>query len=66
VVLTSLTDHGRSLVDARRARLEPLWLEVLDEFSDEELATAGAVLDRLHDMFEQLAAEPDPSGAARN
>jgi MarR family transcriptional regulator, organic hydroperoxide resistance regulator len=56
VVLTSLTEHGQSLVDARRARYEPLWREALEEFSERELATAGAVLDRLHDLFEELAA----------
>jgi len=56
VVLTSLTKHGESLVDARRARYEPLWRAALEEFSEKELATAAAVLDRLHDLFDQLAA----------
>jgi DNA-binding MarR family transcriptional regulator len=58
VVLTSLTERGQSLVDARRARYEPLWRAALEEFSEAELATAAAVLDRLHDLFEELAA-PD-------
>jgi DNA-binding MarR family transcriptional regulator len=56
VVLTSLTEHGKGLVDARRAMFEPLWRDALAEFSEQELATAGAVLDRLHDLFEELAA----------
>jgi DNA-binding MarR family transcriptional regulator len=56
VVFTSLTEHGQSLVDARRARYEPLWRAALEEFSEKELATAAAVLDRLHDLFDQLAA----------
>jgi hypothetical protein len=43
-------------VDARRAMFEPLWRDALAEFSEQELATAGAVLDRLHDLFEELAA----------
>jgi DNA-binding MarR family transcriptional regulator len=62
VVLTSLTEHGESMVAARRARLEPLWQEALQEFSERDLATAGAVLDRLHDVFEQLAADPELVG----
>jgi MarR family transcriptional regulator, organic hydroperoxide resistance regulator len=56
VVLTSLTEDGQARVDARRARYEPLWRAALEEFSEEELATAAAVLDRLHDLFDELAA----------
>jgi DNA-binding MarR family transcriptional regulator len=59
VVLTSLTERGQSLVDARRARFEQRWQAALGEFSERELDTAGAVLDRLHDMFEELADDPD-------
>ena len=65
VVITSLTEHGKSLVDARRARFEPLWREALEEFSEQELATAGAVLDRLHDLFEELASDPELVGGPR-
>jgi DNA-binding MarR family transcriptional regulator len=63
VVFTSLTEDGQARVDGRgspppppRARYEPLWRAALDEFSEEELATAAAVLDRLHDLFDELAA----------
>lgn len=56
VVLIALTEHGKGLVDARREMFEPLWRDALAEFSEQELATAGAVLDRLHDLFEELAA----------
>ena len=58
VVLVSLTDRGVALVEARRAQIEPLWRDALAEFSERELATASAVLDRLHDAFEQMAALP--------
>jgi DNA-binding MarR family transcriptional regulator len=51
VVLTSLTAHGSALLAERRARLEPRWRAALVEFSDDELATAAAVLDRLRDTF---------------
>jgi DNA-binding MarR family transcriptional regulator len=55
VVLISLTDRGAALIDERRARYEPLWQATLAEFSDEELAIASAVLERLRGMFDQLA-----------
>jgi DNA-binding MarR family transcriptional regulator len=55
IVLTSLTDRGKELIDERRARYEPLWAAALAEFSDAELASAAAVLDALRGMFDQLA-----------
>ena len=58
VVLVSLTDRGESVVGARRARLEPLWEEALAGFSERELEIASAVLDRLHELFEQMADDP--------
>lgn len=58
VVLTSLTERGRNLVEARRARFEPRWRAALAEFSDEELLIAARVLDRLRGMFDELSLEP--------
>ena len=57
VVLTSLTGRGRDLIDERRARYERRWRAALKEFSEEELLTAAAVLDRVRDMFDELAGE---------
>ena len=57
VVLTSLTDRGRDLVEERRARFEPRWRAALDGFTDGELRTAAAVLERLRTMFDELADE---------
>ncbi len=54
VVLISLTDRGRALVEERRARYEPRWRAALAEFSDEELRIAAAVLDRLRKMFDEV------------
>lgn len=62
VVLTSLTDRGRDLVEARRALFEPRWRAALAEFSDEELLVAASVLDHLRQLFDELSAE----GAARD
>ncbi len=59
IVLTSLTERGRALIEERRARYEPRWRAALDEFSEEELRTAGAVLDRVRQMFDELAEEPE-------
>jgi MarR family transcriptional regulator, organic hydroperoxide resistance regulator len=57
VVLTSLTDGGLGLVEERRARFEPLLRAALEPFSEDDLLTAAAVLDRLRDMFEDVAEE---------
>lgn len=55
VVLTSLTEHGHALVSARHARFAPRWRAALSEFSDDDLRTAAAVLDRLHAMFDEIS-----------
>jgi MarR family transcriptional regulator, organic hydroperoxide resistance regulator len=57
VVLTSLTERGRELVEGRRADIEPRWRAALAGFSERELLTAAAVLDSLRGLFDQLAAE---------
>jgi DNA-binding MarR family transcriptional regulator len=54
VVLVSLTPRGRSLVQERRAQLQPRWRAALAQFSDEELRIAAAVLERLRDMFDEI------------
>jgi DNA-binding MarR family transcriptional regulator len=64
VVLTSLTERGSELIAARRARLQPRWRAALAEFSDEELATAAAVLDRLSDTFYAFADSDELDAAA--
>jgi len=59
-VMTSLTERGHALVEERHARFAPMWRQALADFSDDELATAGAVMDKLGELFEQLAtADPD-------
>ncbi len=62
VVLTSLTERGEALVEERHARFAPRFNAALAEFSDAELRTAAAVLDRLHVMFDELkpAVPEDP------
>src|SRR5690349_19837898 len=55
VVLISLTKHGLALVQERRALFEPRWRQALSEFSDDELRTAAAVLERLRRLFDELA-----------
>jgi DNA-binding MarR family transcriptional regulator len=59
-VMTSLTERGHALVEERHARFAPMWRQALAEFSDDELATAGAVMDKLGELFDHLATtEPD-------
>ena len=55
VVMVSLTDDGRAVMESRRRWFESLWEQALDGLSARELSAATAVLDRLHDLFEQLA-----------
>jgi DNA-binding MarR family transcriptional regulator len=55
VVLTSLTKRGQSLVQERRSDFEKRWTAAVADFSDEELRTAGAVLERLAALFDELA-----------
>jgi DNA-binding MarR family transcriptional regulator len=57
IVLISLTDRGRRLIEERRARFEPRWRAALSEFSDDEIRTAAAVLDRVHQLFDERASE---------
>jgi MarR family transcriptional regulator, organic hydroperoxide resistance regulator len=57
VVLTSLTDSGRGLVEERRARFEPRFRAALEPFSEDELVVAAAVLERLRGLFEEIADE---------
>jgi DNA-binding MarR family transcriptional regulator len=57
VVLSSLTERGRELVEARHARFQPRFEAALSDFSPEELQTAAAVLEALRAMFEALAQE---------
>ena len=57
VVLTSLTDSGRVLVEDRRARFEPRLRAALEPFGEDELVVAAAVLDRLRAMFDEIAEE---------
>ncbi|MBV9197151.1 MAG: MarR family transcriptional regulator [Solirubrobacterales bacterium] len=57
VVLTGLTERGSELVEARRREVEPRFEAAMAQFSDEELRTAAAVLDRLRAMFDEFADE---------
>jgi DNA-binding MarR family transcriptional regulator len=59
VVFTSLTENGRGLVEERRARFEPRFRAALEPFSEDELVVAAAVLDRLRDLFQEIADERD-------
>jgi DNA-binding MarR family transcriptional regulator len=60
VVLISLTERGAELVAARRARFEPLWRGALAEFGEDELLIAARVLDRLGEMFYDVADAAPP------
>jgi DNA-binding MarR family transcriptional regulator len=54
-VMTSLTERGEALVEERRALFEPMWREAVSGFSDAELASAAAVMEKVAELFDQLA-----------
>ena len=64
VVLTSLTDRGLALVEARRAQLEPRWRAALDGFGEQDLLTAAAVLDAIRVLFDDLAEDSEADGSS--
>lgn len=55
VVLSSLTEHGSVVLSQHKAELDGRWHEALSGFSDEQLQTAGAVLDRIAEHFDRFA-----------
>jgi DNA-binding MarR family transcriptional regulator len=55
IVLTSLTERGRAVIEQRRARYEPCWRASLARFSEEELLTAAEVLEALRQLFDEFA-----------
>ncbi len=64
IVLTSLTDRGRAVIEERRARYEPRWRAALERFSEGELIAAAAVLDAIRQVFDELD-ETEPEADAR-
>jgi DNA-binding MarR family transcriptional regulator len=54
VVLCSLTQHGREVLAERKTELERRWRDSLADFSDEQLLSAAAVLDRLAEHFDRF------------
>ena len=65
VVMTELTERGQQAIAEMKARTEPAWRAALAEFSDEQLLTAAAVLDRLAEHFARLDDAHDDAEAAR-
>jgi DNA-binding MarR family transcriptional regulator len=55
IVLTSLTQRGKAVIEERHARYEPRWRAALAGFTQDELHTAARVLDALRHMFDELA-----------
>lgn len=55
IVLNTLTGRGRTLVEERRALIEPRWRAALEEFSDEELVAAARVLEAVRGFFDARA-----------
>lgn len=65
VVLCELTEHGRELVDRRRAEWEARLRAVLGDYPERDLRVTATVLGRLAQLFDERAAERDaePDGA---
>jgi DNA-binding MarR family transcriptional regulator len=61
IVLTSLSERGKAVIEARRAQWEPRWRAALEPFSEEELLSAARVLEALRQMFDESAELEDTS-----
>jgi DNA-binding MarR family transcriptional regulator len=59
-VLVSLTGRGSEVVAERRGRYQARWDQALEPFSTPQLRTAAAVLERMREMFDELADEVEP------
>ncbi|WP_249020094.1 MarR family winged helix-turn-helix transcriptional regulator [Conexibacter sp. S30A1] len=57
VVLSVLTERGAELVGERQRRLDAHWRGALASFSEEELSTAAAVLERIASVFDSLSSD---------
>jgi DNA-binding MarR family transcriptional regulator len=55
VVHTVLTEQGAALVAERQRDMEERWQEALGEFSNDDLAAAARVLNRVTDVLESLS-----------
>jgi DNA-binding MarR family transcriptional regulator len=64
VVLSSLTERGRELVESRQALMDTRWRAALAEFSDDQLLAAAAMLERIRELFDDLAEQPVVEPAA--
>ena len=53
-VIVSLTDNGRELLEAKRARWERSWKELLEHHSDAELAVAARVMHDVAGLLDSL------------
>jgi DNA-binding MarR family transcriptional regulator len=65
VVVSRLTAEGAVKTEARRKEWQERWEQALAGVSDEELAAAARVLERLGTMFEE-ASPGDPCGGRPN
>jgi DNA-binding MarR family transcriptional regulator len=57
VVNCALTTRGRELLAERHAHFGQRWQAALAEFSNQDLATAAAVLDRLRALYDDLSTD---------
>ena len=52
--MVSLTDKGRAIVDAKRARWHALWDERLGHLSEEEVSAAHKVMRTMIQLLDEL------------
>jgi DNA-binding MarR family transcriptional regulator len=57
IVLSHLTEQGRTAITERREHHLRRWREALAGFEPEELRSAAAVLDRLHELYDSYSAK---------
>jgi DNA-binding MarR family transcriptional regulator len=61
----ALTEQGWTLLDRTLADVQELWAQRLAEFSDDELQTAGRVIERIGEILDTISTRlQSPSGDA--
>ncbi|HUA11881.1 MAG TPA: MarR family transcriptional regulator [Solirubrobacteraceae bacterium] len=62
VVVTDLTDAGRSALEAKRAHWLPRWEAALAGLSPREMKAAASAMERITAMFDEGPETPDSTG----
>ncbi len=64
VVVSDLTEAGRSALESKRAHWLPRWEAALAGLSPREMKAAASAMERITSMFDEAAETPDSTGGS--